>query len=72
MQKPAEHPFTITVTANKPLRSTFSWAIKRRGEIRTQSLATYASFEEARLAGKAILDEKIATWQREALQSAAA
>ena len=72
MQKPAAHPFTITVTANKPLRSTFSWTIRRRGEVRTRSLNTYATFEEARLAGKAVLDEMAENWRRKALQSAAA
>lgn len=72
MQKPAAHPFTITVTANKPLRSTFSWTIKQRGETRTQSLTSYATFDEARLAGKAALEEMIAAWQRKAVHSAAA
>lgn len=72
MQKPVAHPFTITVMAGKFPRGTFSWAIRRRGEARTQSLITYATFEEARLAGKAVLDEMIAAWQRKVMHSAAA
>ena len=72
MQKPLAHPFTITVMASKFVRGTFSWSIRRRGEARTQSLATYATFEEARLAGKAVLDEMIMAWQHKAMHSAAA
>ena len=73
MQKPLAHPFTISVAADKPLRSTFSWAVWQRGGIgRKQSLIAYATFEEARLAGKAVLDEMIVAWRREALHSAAA
>ena len=37
-----------------------------------QALTTYVTFEEARQAGKAVLDEMIAAWQREALQGVAA
>ena len=72
MQKPLAHPFSIDIRANKHPRGTFSWAIRRRGEMRTQSLATYATFEEARLAGKAVLDEMVENWRRKALQSVAA
>jgi hypothetical protein len=73
MQKPFAHPFTITVSADKPLRSTFSWAVWQLGGAeRKQSRTTYATFEEARLAGKAVLDEMVAAWRREALHSAAA
>ncbi|GJE42740.1 hypothetical protein [Methylobacterium soli] len=72
MQKPLAHPFTITVALNKPLRDTFSWAIGQPGEVRRQSRTTYATFEEARLAGKSALDEMIAAWQRKAVHSAAA
>ena len=73
MQKPLAHPFTITVAPNKPLRSTFSWAVWQRGGMgRKQSQIAYASFEEARLAGKAVLEEMVEIWRRKALQSAAA
>jgi hypothetical protein len=73
MRKPVAHPFTITVAPNKPLRGTFSWAVWQRGGVeKKQSHAPYATFEEARLAGKAVLDEMVAAWRREALQSAAA
>ncbi|WP_191971077.1 hypothetical protein [Methylobacterium soli] len=73
MQKPLAHPFTITVGPHKPLRGTFSWAVSQRGGIeKKQSRTSYASFEEARLAGKAVLDEMIENWRREALQSAGA
>ena len=72
MQKPLAHPFTISVTVDKPLRRRFAWTIRRRGEMSTQSLGTYNTFEEARLAGKAVLDEMIAAWQRKTMHSAAA
>ena len=73
MRKPLAHPFTISVTANRHLRGTFSWAVWQRGGVeKKQSRAPYATFEEARLAGKAVLDEMVANWRRDALQSAAA
>jgi hypothetical protein len=73
MQKPAAHPFTVTIAANKPLRSTFSWAVRQRGGMgRKQSLMAYASFEEARVAGKAALDEMVATWRLQAAPVTAA
>ena len=72
MQKPITHPFTITVAANKPLRSTFSWTVRGRREAVRQSQAAYPTFEEARLAGKAALDELVTAWRLEALHSAAA
>ena len=73
MQKPFAHPFTITVKANKHLRGTYSWSVWQRGGIgRKQSLTAYTTFEEARLAGKAALNEMVAAWRLEALHSAAA
>ncbi|GEP07947.1 hypothetical protein MOX02_59850 [Methylobacterium oxalidis] len=73
MQKPLAHPFTITVAADKPLRSTYSWAVWQHGGMgRKQSVIAYATFEEARLAGKAALDEMVATWRREAVPGPAA
>jgi len=73
MRKPYVHPFSITVRANKCPRGTFSWTVRQRGAmVRKQSLPTYATFEEARLAGKAVLDEMITNWERELLCSAAA
>ncbi|AWN43757.1 hypothetical protein DK389_28635 [Methylobacterium durans] len=68
MQKALAHPFTITVSADKPPRSTFSWAVRHRGGIGgKQSLIAYSTFEEARLAGKAALDEMVAAWRIEAV-----
>ncbi|MDR7039513.1 hypothetical protein J2X36_004289 [Methylobacterium sp. BE186] len=73
MQKPLAHPFTITVAADKPLRSTFSWTVRQRGGMgRKQSLIAYATFEEARLAGKTALDEMVAAWKRETVHFTAA
>jgi|tagenome__1003787_1003787.scaffolds.fasta_scaffold14097040_1 hypothetical protein len=72
MQKPLAHPFSITIRANRHPRGTFSWTIRQLGEMKRQSLTTYATFEEARLAGKAALDETIAAWRRKAIYSAAA
>lgn len=64
MHKPLAHPFTITVAANKPLLSSFSWAVWQHGGVgRTRSPIGYASFEEARVAGKAALDEMVAAWR---------
>lgn len=72
MQKPPAHPFTIDITYDKRLRTNFSWLIRQRKGVGRQALTTYATFEEARQAGKAVLDEMIAARQYEALQSAAA
>ncbi|WP_336492682.1 hypothetical protein [Methylobacterium nigriterrae] len=73
MQKPSAHPFSITLRANQCPRGTFSWTVRQRGAIgRKQSLTPYATFEEARLAGKAVLDEMVESWRREALHTAAA
>ncbi|AWN39939.1 hypothetical protein DK389_04535 [Methylobacterium durans] len=73
MQKPLAHPFTITVVADKPLRRTYSWAVWQHGGMtRRQSLIAYTTFEEARLAGKAALDEMVAAWRREAVPVPAA
>jgi hypothetical protein len=37
---------------------------KEKGTVRHYSLHTYATFEEARQAGKAALDATIAEWKR--------
>lgn len=72
MQKRPAHPFTIHVAQDKHFRSTFSWSIRQRKAIGRHALTSYVTFEEARLAGKAVLDEMIASWTREALHSATA
>jgi hypothetical protein len=73
MQKPFAHPFTINVSAERHLRGAFSWTIRQHGtRARKQAQTAYATFEEARLAGKAVLDEMIANWECEVLSSAAA
>jgi hypothetical protein len=67
MQNPVAHPFTVTIAAKKPLCSTFSWAVRQRGGMgRKQSLVAYPSFEEARVAAKAALDEMVAAWRLQA------
>jgi hypothetical protein len=72
MQKPPAHPFTITIKFDKRLHANFSWSVRQRRGFGRRALTSYATFEEARQAGKAMLDEMVAAWQRGALQSAAA
>jgi hypothetical protein len=63
MTKPSAHPFTIHIAAAKQPRSMFIWSIGRRGMVQEYAPVTYATPEEARLAGKIVLDRTIAAWQ---------
>jgi hypothetical protein len=67
MTKPPAHPFTIHIAPSKQLRSTFVWSIARSGADREYALLTYATPEEARQAGKVVLDGMIAAWHHKAL-----
>lgn len=66
------HPFTIHVSPDRFLRNRFTWSIRQRGRIVKEAWATYPTFEEARLTGKAALDEMIRTWRLEAPHRTAA
>jgi len=54
------------------MRGRFDWAVRRGARIVREPLATYETFEDARLVGKAALEEVIAAWRREAAPSEAA
>jgi hypothetical protein len=58
------HPFGLDVRPVRHMPGRFTYAVHRRGELKHYSLHTYASFEEARRAGKAALDATIAEWKR--------
>ena len=62
MSKCVPHPFTITIQTRPWLRGRFHWAIRRGGQLINESSITYETFEDARLAGKTVLDELIAGW----------
>jgi hypothetical protein len=63
MAKPVAHPFTIHIAPAKQPRSMFVWSIGRRGRVREYAPVSYATPEEALLAGKIVLDQTIAAWQ---------
>src|SRR4051812_39126153 len=58
------HPFVIDVRPCGVLQDRFVWNISRKGCPKRHSIRTYATFEEARLAGKSKLAVLIAAWQR--------
>jgi hypothetical protein len=58
-----DHPFTINVSANCRLRGRFAWSIRRNRWVIRRSVGSYATFEEARLAGKAALEILISDWK---------
>jgi len=57
------HPFVIDVRPCRVLKGRFVWTISRRGCPKQLSIQTFATFEEARLAGKASLAALVADWQ---------
>jgi hypothetical protein len=54
------------------MRGRFEWAIRRGGRIVRETPSTYETFEDARLFGKAALEEVIAAWRHEVGSSEAA
>lgn len=57
------HPFTINVSANRRLRGRFAWSIRRNRWLIRRSVGSYETFEETRLAGKAVLEHLISDWK---------
>ena len=62
MTKRLLHPFTIDIQTRRWMDGDFCWAIRQGGQVVRKGAASYTTFEEARLAGKAVLDEMIASW----------
>jgi hypothetical protein len=60
------HPFVLDVRPFRHLPGRFTYSVGRAGEMKAVSLHTYASFEEARRAGKTALDAAVAQWERDA------
>ncbi|WP_336491854.1 hypothetical protein [Methylobacterium nigriterrae] len=58
------HPFVIDVRPCRVLKGRFVWTISRRGYPKQRSIQTFATFEEARLAGKTNLAILISNWRR--------
>ena len=59
---PHSHPFVLDVRPFRHLPGRFTYSVGFVGEKKESSLHTYASFEEARLAGKAALEAMITAW----------
>ena len=64
MPKRLSHPFTIHIETRRWMGQRFCWAIRQGGLVVREGAAPYGTFEEARLAGKSVLDEMIAAWMR--------
>ena len=62
MAKRVSHPFTIHIRKGSSLRGGFGWLVRQDRYIVEESPAEYDTFEDARLAGKSVLDEMIAVW----------
>lgn len=57
------HPFCVDVRQCAATRERFIWRIRSRQGHDRRSVATYPSFEEARVAMKVVLDQMIAEWR---------
>lgn len=64
MPKLASHPFTISIQTRPWMRGRFHWVIRQDGQVTEESPITHGTFEEARLDGKAVLDQMIVGWSR--------
>ena len=56
------HPFVLDVRPVPYLAGRFSFSIKQAGKPKVDSLHTFSSFDEARVAGKTALDQMIVQW----------
>jgi hypothetical protein len=65
------HPFVLDIRPVRHMPGRFTYGVNRKekGTVRHYSLHTYATFDEARLAGKAALDATVAEWKRHDLVS---
>ena len=58
------HPFVLDVRPVRHMPGRFVYSVGRMRGPKHHSLHTYATFEEARLAGKAALDATVEEWKR--------
>ncbi|WP_238178890.1 hypothetical protein [Methylobacterium oxalidis] len=58
------HPFCLNLRTCGRLAERFIWEIRERGKPKRHSAHTYATFDEARVAGKAALAALIVEWRR--------
>jgi len=63
------HPFVLDIRPFRRMPGHFIYSVGRIGEEKRYSRRTYASFEEARRAARAEMDELIAAWERENAQA---
>ena len=63
------HPFVLDVRPVRHVPGRFVYSVGQMGETKAHSLHTYATFEEARRAGQAELQARIAAWERENAQA---
>lgn len=60
------HPFVLDIRPFRLTPGRFIYSIGRIGSMKRCSADTYATFEEARQAAQADLNERIAAWMRAA------
>ena len=63
----AAHPFALDIRPFRPMPGRFTYSIGRPGEPKAHSAHTFATFEEARVAGKAALEAAVAKWRHREL-----
>lgn len=56
------HPFVLDVRPVRYLAGRFAYSIRQPGKPKVHSHHTFGSFDEARVAGKAVLDQMIVQW----------
>ena len=57
------HPFVVDVKPAPHMPGRFTYAVGRVGKPKSYSSRTFATFNEARLAAQAELNELIAAWE---------
>jgi hypothetical protein len=65
MPKRVSHPYTIHIQTRRWMKGRFCWAIRQGGRIVREGSATYPGFEDARIAGKEVLDRMVTAWSHE-------
>jgi hypothetical protein len=66
MPKHAAHPFTINIRTRRWMHGRFCWSIRQAGQVVREGSATYPRFEDARVAGKEVLDQMVTAWSYDA------
>ena len=59
------HPFVIDIKPARHMPGRYTYSVGRAGKPKSYSVRTFATFNEARLAAQAELNEMIAAWERD-------